>query len=83
MTDPNENGSENFHIFTRVFLPCMYLAVFILGLAGNALVFVILVFYEKLKIHFNLHARFHVCLGFFVGFSFWEKVFTDTPLVFT
>ncbi|NXF69857.1 CXCR6 protein, partial [Ciccaba nigrolineata] len=49
MTDPNENGSENFHIFTRVFLPCMYLAVFILGLAGNALVFVILVFYEKLK----------------------------------
>uniref|UniRef100_A0A8C8AM92 C-X-C chemokine receptor type 6 n=1 Tax=Otus sunia TaxID=257818 RepID=A0A8C8AM92_9STRI len=49
MIDPNENGSENFHIFTRVFLPCMYSAVFILGLAGNALVFVILVFYEKLK----------------------------------
>ncbi|XP_026697455.1 C-X-C chemokine receptor type 6 [Athene cunicularia] len=49
MIDANENGSENFHIFTRVFLPCMYSAVFILGLAGNALVFVILVFYEKLK----------------------------------
>ncbi|NXC17826.1 CXCR6 protein, partial [Corythaeola cristata] len=46
---PNENGSENFHAFTRVFLPCMYSVVFILGLAGNALVFVILVFYEKLK----------------------------------
>ncbi|KAM6422206.1 C-X-C chemokine receptor type 6 [Rhynochetos jubatus] len=45
--DPNEN--ENFHSFTRVFLPCMYLIVFILGLAGNTLVFVILVFYEKLK----------------------------------
>ncbi|XP_009706073.1 PREDICTED: C-X-C chemokine receptor type 6 [Cariama cristata] len=48
-SDPNENGSENFHTFTRVFLPCMYSAVFILGLAGNVLVFVILVFYEKLK----------------------------------
>ncbi|XP_009967991.1 C-X-C chemokine receptor type 6 [Tyto alba] len=47
--DPNENGSENFHTFTTIFLPCMYSAVFILGLAGNALVFVILVFYEKLK----------------------------------
>ncbi|NXJ99297.1 CXCR6 protein, partial [Corythaixoides concolor] len=47
--DPNENGSENFHTFTKVFLPCMYSVVFILGLAGNALVFVILVFYEKLK----------------------------------
>nr|XP_010302488.1 PREDICTED: C-X-C chemokine receptor type 6 [Balearica regulorum gibbericeps] len=49
ITDPNENGSENFHTFTRVFLPCMYSLVFILGLAGNTLVFVILVFYEKLK----------------------------------
>ncbi|NXF32891.1 CXCR6 protein, partial [Nyctibius bracteatus] len=47
--DPNENGSENFHAFTKVFLPCMYSAVFIFGLAGNALVFVILVFYEKMK----------------------------------
>ncbi|NXN50107.1 CXCR6 protein, partial [Rynchops niger] len=47
--DPNENGSENFHTFIKVFLPCIYLVVFILGLAGNALVFVILVFYEKLK----------------------------------
>ncbi|XP_072711136.1 C-X-C chemokine receptor type 6 [Ciconia boyciana] len=47
--DPYENGSENFHTFTRVFLPCMYSVVFILGLAGNALVFVILVFYEKLR----------------------------------
>ncbi|KAM6338448.1 C-X-C chemokine receptor type 6 [Podargus strigoides] len=47
--DPDENGSETFRTFTRVFLPCMYSAVFILGLAGNALVFVILVFYEKLK----------------------------------
>ncbi|NXE11139.1 CXCR6 protein, partial [Lophotis ruficrista] len=47
--NPNDNGSENFHTFIRVFLPCMYSVVFILGLAGNALVFVILVFYEKLK----------------------------------
>ncbi|KAM6375331.1 C-X-C chemokine receptor type 6 isoform 1-T17 [Alca torda] len=47
--DPNENGSENFHAFIKVFLPCIYSVVFILGLAGNALVFIILVFYEKLK----------------------------------
>ncbi|NXE23200.1 CXCR6 protein, partial [Ardeotis kori] len=47
--NPNDNGSENFHTFIRVFLPCTYSVVFILGLAGNALVFVILVFYEKLK----------------------------------
>ncbi|NXY71952.1 CXCR6 protein, partial [Glareola pratincola] len=47
--DSNENGSENFHTFIRVFLPCIYSVVFILGLAGNTLVFVILVFYEKLK----------------------------------
>ncbi|NWY52464.1 CXCR6 protein, partial [Chionis minor] len=47
--DPNETGSEDFHPFTRVFLPCMYSVVFILGLSGNVLVFVILVFYEKLK----------------------------------
>uniref|UniRef100_A0A8C4XKG1 C-X-C chemokine receptor type 6 n=1 Tax=Falco tinnunculus TaxID=100819 RepID=A0A8C4XKG1_FALTI len=50
INDPNENGSENLHRFTNVFLPCMYSAVFILGLAGNTLVFVILVFYEKLKV---------------------------------
>ncbi|XP_010194089.2 C-X-C chemokine receptor type 6 [Colius striatus] len=49
IVDPDENGSENFHTFTRVFLPCTYSVVFILGLAGNTLVFVILVFYEKLK----------------------------------
>ncbi|PKU38028.1 c-x-c chemokine receptor type 6 [Limosa lapponica baueri] len=47
--DSYENGSKNLHTFTTVFLPCMYSVVFILGLAGNALVFVILVFYEKLK----------------------------------
>ncbi|NXW97007.1 CXCR6 protein, partial [Larus smithsonianus] len=47
--DPNENRSETFHTFIKVFLPCIYSVVFILGLAGNALVFVILVFYEKLK----------------------------------
>nr|XP_009686119.1 PREDICTED: C-X-C chemokine receptor type 6 [Struthio camelus australis]XP_009686120.1 PREDICTED: C-X-C chemokine receptor type 6 [Struthio camelus australis] len=47
--DPNEIGSDSFHIFTRIFLPCMYSFVFIFGLVGNALVFIILVFYEKLK----------------------------------
>ncbi|XP_014812444.1 PREDICTED: C-X-C chemokine receptor type 6 [Calidris pugnax] len=48
-TDSYEDGSENLQTFTSVFLPCVYSVVFILGLAGNALVFVILVFYEKLK----------------------------------
>lgn len=33
----------------RVFLPHMYFVVFILGLGGNALVFVKLSFYMKLK----------------------------------
>uniref|UniRef100_A0A8C3B8V7 C-X-C chemokine receptor type 6 n=1 Tax=Cairina moschata TaxID=8855 RepID=A0A8C3B8V7_CAIMO len=47
--DPNENGIENFYTFITIFLPCMYSLVFIFGLAGNALVFIILVFYEKLK----------------------------------
>ncbi|NXK45235.1 CXCR6 protein, partial [Chauna torquata] len=47
--DPNENGIENFYTFISIFLPCMYSSVFIFGLAGNALVFIILVFYEKLK----------------------------------
>uniref|UniRef100_U3I2B8 C-X-C motif chemokine receptor 6 n=1 Tax=Anas platyrhynchos platyrhynchos TaxID=8840 RepID=U3I2B8_ANAPP len=47
--DPNENGIENFYTFITIFLPCVYSFVFIFGLAGNALVFIILVFYEKLK----------------------------------
>lgn len=36
-------------LLIRVFLPNIYFVVFILGLAGNALVFVILSFYMKLK----------------------------------
>ncbi|KAM7069824.1 LOW QUALITY PROTEIN: C-X-C chemokine receptor type 6 [Acridotheres tristis] len=49
ITDPYENRNENFQLI-RVFLPHMYFVVFILGLARNALVFVILSFYTKLKI---------------------------------
>ncbi|XP_010217353.1 PREDICTED: C-X-C chemokine receptor type 6 [Tinamus guttatus] len=47
--DLSETGNDNFYTFTRIFLPCMYSCVFIFGLAGNTLVFIILVFYEKLK----------------------------------
>ncbi|NXP55265.1 CXCR6 protein, partial [Heliornis fulica] len=49
ITDANEDRSENFHSFMRVFVPVIYTVVFILGLAGNMLVFAILVFYEKKK----------------------------------
>lgn len=40
---------ERFLRFRKVFLPCMYLGVFVCGLVGNALVLVIYVFYQKLK----------------------------------
>lgn len=40
---------ERFLQFRRVFLPCVYVAVFICGLVGNSLVLVIYVFYQKLR----------------------------------
>lgn len=40
---------ERFLHFRRVFLPCMYVAVFICGLVGNSLVLVIYAFYQKLR----------------------------------
>ncbi|XP_029771714.1 C-X-C chemokine receptor type 6 [Suricata suricatta] len=42
-------GHERFLEFRKVFLPCMYLGVFVCGLVGNALVLVIYIFYQKLK----------------------------------
>ncbi|XP_027624749.1 C-X-C chemokine receptor type 6 [Tupaia chinensis] len=40
---------QRFLQFRKLFLPCMYLVVFVCGLVGNALVLVIYVFYQKLK----------------------------------
>ncbi|XP_012663513.1 C-X-C chemokine receptor type 6 [Otolemur garnettii] len=40
---------ENFLQFKKIFLPCMYLVVFVCGLLGNSLVLVISIFYQKLK----------------------------------
>lgn len=40
---------EQFLQFSKIFLPCMYVAVFICGLVGNSLVLVIYIFYQKLK----------------------------------
>ncbi|XP_057622969.1 C-X-C chemokine receptor type 6 [Chionomys nivalis] len=40
---------ERFLKFKGVFLPCMYLTVFVFGLVGNSLVLVIYIFYQKLR----------------------------------
>lgn len=40
---------DDFLEFKKLFLPCMYIAVFLCGLVGNSLVLVIYIFYQKLK----------------------------------
>lgn len=40
---------ERFQHFHRVFLPCVYMAVFVLGLLGNVLVLLVYVAYQKLR----------------------------------
>uniref|UniRef100_A0A8C6W1F4 C-X-C chemokine receptor type 6 n=1 Tax=Nannospalax galili TaxID=1026970 RepID=A0A8C6W1F4_NANGA len=40
---------ERFLKFKEVFLPCMYLVVFVFGLVGNSLVLIIYIFYQKLR----------------------------------
>ncbi|KAF6099046.1 C-X-C motif chemokine receptor 6 [Phyllostomus discolor] len=40
---------QRFLRFHQVFLPCVYVAVFVCGLVGNSLVLVIYVFYQKLR----------------------------------
>ncbi|XP_057560423.1 C-X-C chemokine receptor type 6 [Hippopotamus amphibius kiboko] len=40
---------EHFLQFSKFFLPCVYVVVFICGLVGNSLVLVIYIFYQKLK----------------------------------
>ncbi|XP_016058261.1 PREDICTED: C-X-C chemokine receptor type 6 [Miniopterus natalensis] len=49
ISNASSQGHSNFLQFKQLFLPCMYLAVFICGLLGNALVLVIYIFYQKLK----------------------------------
>lgn len=78
-------GHERFLEFRKVFLPCMYLGVFICGLAGNALVLVIYVFYQKLKsltdvflVNLPLADLVFVCtLPFWAYASIHEWVFGD------
>uniref|UniRef100_A0A8C3X441 C-X-C chemokine receptor type 6 n=1 Tax=Catagonus wagneri TaxID=51154 RepID=A0A8C3X441_9CETA len=40
---------QEFLHFSKFFLPCMYVGVFVCGLVGNSLVLVIYIFYQKLK----------------------------------
>lgn len=48
---PNTTSQEHerFVQFSKFFLPCMYVVVFICGLLGNSLVLVIYIFYQKLR----------------------------------
>ncbi|KAF5921711.1 C-X-C chemokine receptor type 6 [Diceros bicornis minor] len=48
-SNDSSQGHEDFLQFSKFFLPCMYLVVFICGLLGNSLVLVIYIFYQKLK----------------------------------
>ncbi|XP_027987263.2 C-X-C chemokine receptor type 6 [Eptesicus fuscus] len=49
MSNANKQEHDNFLAFQKLFLPCMYVAVFLCGLVGNSLVLVIYIFYQKLK----------------------------------
>ncbi|KAM6170603.1 C-X-C chemokine receptor type 6 [Rhynchocyon petersi] len=48
-SDDSRQEHANFLQFKKVFLPCMYILVFICGLMGNSLVLVIYIFYQKVK----------------------------------
>ncbi|XP_012977688.2 C-X-C chemokine receptor type 6 [Mesocricetus auratus] len=48
-TDNHQEEHKRFIMFKEVFLPCMYLVVFIFGLVGNSLVLIINIFYQKLR----------------------------------
>lgn len=49
VSNANKQQHSRFLEFTKLFLPCMYVAVFLCGLVGNTLVLVIYLFYQKLK----------------------------------
>ncbi|XP_007949930.1 C-X-C chemokine receptor type 6 [Orycteropus afer afer] len=48
---PTDSRQEHNHFlqFSKFFLPCIYIVVFVCGLVGNSLVLVIYIFYQKLK----------------------------------
>ena len=48
-SNDSKQGNQDFLRFSKFFLPCVYVVVFICGLVGNSLVLVIYVFYQKLK----------------------------------
>ncbi|XP_067610215.1 C-X-C chemokine receptor type 6 [Pseudorca crassidens] len=48
-SNDSSQGHEHFLQFSKLFLPCVYVVVFICGLVGNSLVLVIYIFYQKLK----------------------------------
>lgn len=45
----NSQEHERFLKFKEVFLPCVYLVVFVFGLLGNSLVLIVYIFYQKLR----------------------------------
>ncbi|XP_050996246.1 C-X-C chemokine receptor type 6 [Acomys russatus] len=45
----NRQRHEQFLKFKEVFVPCMYLVVFVFGLLGNSLVLIVYIFYQKLR----------------------------------
>ncbi|XP_061442008.1 C-X-C chemokine receptor type 6 isoform X2 [Rhineura floridana] len=49
-TSHEDHRHEAFSLFSRVFLVCMYSFACILGVSGNALVLIIFIFYEKVKV---------------------------------
>ncbi|KAM5314095.1 C-X-C chemokine receptor type 6 isoform 2-T3 [Glossophaga mutica] len=46
-SDSGREQHERFLRFSRIFLPCVYVAVFVCGLVGNSLVLVTYIFYQK------------------------------------
>ncbi|XP_039693483.1 C-X-C chemokine receptor type 6 [Pteropus medius] len=47
--DDSSQAHEHFLQFRKLFLPCVYVAVFVCGLLGNSLVLVTYIFYQKPK----------------------------------
>ncbi|XP_037705123.1 C-X-C chemokine receptor type 6 [Choloepus didactylus] len=48
-SNDSREAHKNFLQFSKFFLPCTYVLVFVCGLVGNSLVLVIYIFYQKLK----------------------------------
>ncbi|XP_061485702.1 C-X-C chemokine receptor type 6-like [Rhineura floridana] len=86
-TSHGENGHETFSVFSRVFLVSMYSFACILGVSGNALVLIILTFYEKIKVLTDIFlvslAIADLCflctLPFWAYSAAWEWIFYTLP----